>query len=130
MQHKFFRNQIMSPLLQGLYNSIKLLIIKKIFPFCIIQLLTKESNNFSFLTSYRSTCTTTCITFYLKYFIKIRQSQNRKFGNLMFQSFKTLVCSMCPLEILFVSSHSLSHRITNNIETPYKLSIQTSQTMK
>ena len=114
----------MSPLLQCLDNSIKFLIIHRILPFSIIQLLAKEINRFTFLTQYNSYCTTTCITFNLKCLIEIRQSQYRQLSNLLFQSLKTLISSMCPLEFIFISPHCLNHSITNRTEIFYKFSVK------
>ena len=59
IQKKLLRKKIVSPLLQCLNYSIKLLIINIIFSFCIIQLLTKISNRSTFLAQNSSYCSTT-----------------------------------------------------------------------
>jgi hypothetical protein len=74
----------MSPFLQCLNDSIKLLVISGVLHFNFIQLLTEVCYRPVFLTQDCPDCKSTCIAFHLKCFSEIWQHQNWSFSNLYY----------------------------------------------
>jgi hypothetical protein len=120
----------MPPLFQCLYDSIKILIIRGVFQFRLVQLLTEICNWSVFLTQDLSYGKPTRITFYLKCFLKIRQHQNWLFRDLLLQQIESLLSLCCPVKRLMPLLHCIHHCCANSTEISDEFSVETSQTMK
>jgi hypothetical protein len=118
------------PLFQCLYDSIELLIIRGLFLFHLIQLLTEVCYRSVFLTQDYSDCKSACIAFHLKCFLKIRQHQNWLFCNLPFQQFEALLSLISLVKRFMPLLHGVHHRCANSTEIPDEFLVETSQSMK
>jgi hypothetical protein len=130
VQYKFFWDQVMPPLLQCLYDSIKFLIIRGVLQFRLIQLLVEICNWSVLLAQDRSYGKSACITFHLKCLQEIRQHQHWSFPDLLLQQIESLFSLGCPMKSLMPLLHCVHHRCTNPTEIFDEFSVETSQTMK
>jgi hypothetical protein len=118
-----------SPFLQILNYSIKLLIINKIL-IRIIKIFTKIGNKFTFFTQTISNGIATSITIYLKYLVETCKHQNKPLYKFLIQHIKKISYSYSPLKLFSIPSHYFNYRCTNTIETFDNFFIRTFQTMK
>ena len=120
----------MSPFLQCLYDSIKLLIISGLLHFRFIQLLAELCYRSIFLTQDCPYCKSTCITFYLKCLFEIQQHQNWLFRDFLLQQIEDFLSLFCPVKRLVSLLHCIHHWCTNSTKIPDEFSEETSQSMK
>jgi hypothetical protein len=116
IQDKLFWNQIMSPLLQHLYDCIKLFITHGIFHLFIVHLLTEVWNRPIVLTQDCSNRKSTCVTYDLECFAKIRQNQNWLSSYLLFQQLETFLSFLYPMKIFMSLLDSIHHWCRNSTE--------------
>jgi hypothetical protein len=119
-----------SPFLQCLNNSIKLLVIRGVFHFFFIQLLTEVCYHPVFLAQDCPYCKSTCITFYLKCLFEIRQHQNWLFRDFLLQQIKSFLSLLCLVKRFVYLLHYVHHWCTNSTEIPDEIPVETSQSMK
>jgi hypothetical protein len=91
VQNKCFRNQIVPPLLQCLYDRIKFLVICGVLNLRLIQFLTELCDWPVVLAQDCSNCKSTCITLDLKRLAKVWQHQNWFLCDLLLQQIKALL---------------------------------------
>jgi hypothetical protein len=130
IQYKFLWDQVMPPLFQCLYDSIKFFVVCGVFQLCLIQLLTEICNWSVLLTQDRSYGKATCITFHLECLLKIWQHQHWLLCDLSLQQIESLLSLGCPMKSLMLLLHYVHHCCTNSTEIPNELSVETSQTME
>jgi hypothetical protein len=120
----------MPPLLQHLYDSIKLLVICGVFHLCLFQLLAEICNRSVLLTQDCSYGKPTCVTLYLKCLLEIQQHQNWLFRDLSLQQVESLLSLYCPVKRLMALLHCIHHCCANPTKILDEFSVETSQTMK
>jgi hypothetical protein len=125
IQNKLFRNQVMSPLLQRLYDCIKFFIIRGVFPLCIFQLVTEVCNRSVVLNQDCSNHKPTCVTSHLKCSTKIWQNQNWLSSYLLFQQLETSLCFLCPMKIFMYFLDRVHHWCKNSTKISDELPIKT-----
>jgi hypothetical protein len=126
VQNKLFRNQIVSPFLQCLYDRIEFLVICGLLNLRFIQFLTEVCDRSIILAQDHSFCKSTRVTLDLKCLVEIWQNQNWLLNDLLLRQVETLLCFLCLVKIFVSFLHRILHRCSNPTEILDKFFVETS----
>ena len=123
MQQKLIWKEIVTPMIQSTNSSIKFLIIGRILPKTLIQLLTKESNRLTFLAEHSTNSHSRRITINFKKLAKIWKYKHWSFCYFLLDQLKTSLSFFIPLELS--SFQAFSNKSNDVTETSYKMTVDT-----